>query len=63
MKFMTKIHTNLTPMNFLPYAQLSPEFMDEYYPTEPEEPVEEVNPAQGEGPAEGEEILEDEPEV
>lgn len=58
--YMTKIHTNLSPMSFLPYAQLSPEFMDEYYPTEPGE---EENPVQEEKPEEGEEILEDEPEV
>lgn len=52
--YMTEIHENLTPMNFLPYAQLSPEFMEQYYPTESEseEQVEE-----------GEEILEEEPEV
>lgn len=40
--YMTNIHQGLTPMNFLPYAQLSPEFIEEYYPpeTESEEPVE-----------------------
>ena len=37
---MTSIHQGLTPMNFLPYAQLSPEFMQEHYPPE-EEPVDE----------------------
>lgn len=34
--FMTAIHEGLTPMNFLPYAQLSDEFIEEYYPEEPE---------------------------
>jgi len=38
--YMTSIHQGLTPMNFLPYAQLSPEFMQEHYPPE-EEPVDE----------------------
>ena len=52
--YMSKIHEELTPMNFLPYAQLSPEFMEQYYPTDSEEqePVED-----------GEEVVEDEPEV
>ena len=57
---MTKIHTGLTPMNFLPYAQLSPEFVEEHYPTEPEEPVEGEKPVEGEV---DEETLEEEPEV
>lgn len=35
--YMTTIHEGLTPMNFLPYAQLSPEFMEQYYPTESED--------------------------
>lgn len=67
--YMTTIHAGLAPMNFLPYAQLSPEFIEEHYPTEPEEPVEEEvpqqgeNPEMGENPEEGEEILEEEPEV
>lgn len=70
--YMTKIHTGLTPMNFLPYAQLSPEFMEEYYPPESEEeetpiegdiPEEEENPEAEENPQEGEEVLEEEPEV
>ena len=34
---MTNIHEGLAPMNFLPYAQLSQEFMDQHYPTESEE--------------------------
>lgn len=58
--YMTKIHTGLTPMNFLPYAQLSPEFVEEHYPTEPEEPVEGEKPVEGEV---DEETLEEEPEV
>ena len=67
--YMTTIHAGLAPMNFLPYAQLSPEFIEEHYPTEPEEPVEEEvpqqgeNPEMGENPEEGEEILEEELEV
>jgi len=41
--YMTKIHHGLTPMNFLPYAQLSPEFIDEHYSEEtPEENEEEI---------------------
>ena len=31
---MTKIHKRLKPLNFLPYAKLSDEFMEQYYPTE-----------------------------
>lgn len=61
--YMTTIHTGLAPMNFLPYAQLSPEFVEEHYPTEPEEPVEGEVPEAEENPQEGEEILEEEPEV
>ena len=61
--YMTNIHTGLAPMNFLPYAQLSPEFIEEHYPTEPEEPIEDENPAEGENPEMDEEILEEEPEV
>ena len=61
--YMTTIHAGMTPMNFLPYAQLSPEFMEEHYPTEPEEPVEGEVPEAEENPQEGEEILEEEPEV
>jgi len=34
--FMTRIHQGLVPMNFLPYAQLSEEFLDEHYPQETE---------------------------
>ena len=52
--YMANIHTGLTPMSFLPYAQLSPEFMEEHYPTE-SECEEDVG--------ESEEILEEEPEV
>ena len=61
--YMTNIHTGLAPMNFLPYAQLSPEFIEEHYPTEPEEPIEDENPAEGDNPEMDEEILEEEPEV
>lgn len=32
--YMTKIHKRLKPLNFLPYAKLSDEFMEQYYPTE-----------------------------
>lgn len=31
--YMTNIHQGLAPMNFLPYAQLSQDFIDAYYPT------------------------------
>lgn len=60
--YMTKIHEGLTPMNFLPYAQLSPEFMDQYYPpeSESEELEENEEPVEGEAPEEGEETVEDE---
>jgi len=34
--FMTEIHQGLKPLNFLPYAQLSEEFMEQYYPEEDE---------------------------
>ena len=36
--YMSKIHEGLTPINFLPYAQLSPEFMEEHYPADEEVP-------------------------
>jgi len=35
-QYMTQIHEELKPLNFLPYAQLSEEFMDKYYPQEEE---------------------------
>ena len=35
-EYMTMIHADLAPMNFLPYAQLSPEFMEELNPPESE---------------------------
>lgn len=54
--YMTKIHVGLMPMNFLPYAQLSPEFLEEHYPPQPEVPVEEENP----GDENIEEVLEEE---
>ena len=60
--YMTKIHTGLSPMNFLPYAQLSTEFIEEHYPVEPENPDEGETP-EVENPNEEEEILEEEPEV
>jgi len=34
--FMTYAHKGLKPLKFLPYAQLSQEFLDEYYPAEEE---------------------------
>jgi len=40
--YMTEIHEDLKPLNFLPYAQLSEEFMQQYYPTE-ENSFEEIN--------------------
>ena len=33
-QYMTQIHAGLKPLNFLPYAQLSDEFMEKYYPQE-----------------------------
>lgn len=48
--FMTYANQGLTPMEFLPYAQLSQDFMDEYYPPETEEeeiPEDESNPDGG----------------
>lgn len=34
--YMTEIHEGLKPLNFLPYAKLSEEFMQQYYPEEEE---------------------------
>ena len=34
--YMTMLHEGLAPMNFLPYAQLSPEFMEQQHPQVPE---------------------------
>lgn len=61
-KYMTVANKGLTPMDFLPYAQLSQEFMDTYYPPESEQeeepvadeivndnPVNENQPVEGEG--------------
>lgn len=67
-EYMESIHEGLTPMNFLPYAQLSPEFMEEYYPTESEEeeeiPEDEpIEDAPEEELPEDEEELEEEPGV
>jgi membrane peptidoglycan carboxypeptidase len=56
--YMSTIHEGLEPMNFLPYAQLSPEFMEEHFPEEPaegENSVEGEAPNEGENPGEGEE--------
>ena len=62
--YMTTIHTDLEPMNFLPYAQLSPEFMEEYYPSETEsEEVTESEDVPEENLQEGESPLEEQPEV
>lgn len=50
--FMTYANQGLTPMEFLPYAQLSQDFMDEYYPPETEEeeiPEDEIMP-EGQAP-------------
>lgn len=33
-QYMTKIHEGLAPRDFLPYARLSEDFMQEYYPTD-----------------------------
>ena len=62
--YMTTIHAELAPMNFLPYAQLSPEFMDEHYPQESEsEEQSESGDVSEENAQEGETLLEEEPEV
>lgn len=59
--YMTKIHQGLSPMSFLPYAQLSQEFIDEHYPVQPEEPVEEEKPDDNEILEDGQEVLEETP--
>ena len=46
--YMTEIHEGLKPLRFLPYARLSDEFMEQYYPTESTE-TEEVNTQTEEG--------------
>lgn len=68
--YMSTIHEGLEPMNFLPYAQLSPEFQDQLNPpeseseeAESEETVEGDAGQEEESPQEGEEVLEEEPEV
>ncbi len=48
--FMSKIHEGLTPMNFLPYAQLSPEFIEEHYPEDEEVQEDIENPENVENP-------------
>lgn len=48
-EYMTFANEGLMPMEFLPYAQLSQEFIDTYYPPETES---EENPQQGEIPPE-----------
>ena len=54
-EYMTYANTGLTPLNFLPYAQLSDEFIEEYYPTETEDSTDSEEPPEGEDPPEGEE--------
>ena len=67
--YMTNIHQGLTPMNFLPYAQLSPEFIEEHYPPEEENPNEgevpnpEEVPGENDTPVEGETPVEDDTPV
>lgn len=39
--YMTEIHDELKPLNFLPYAQLSQEFMEQYYSEEKDTSVQE----------------------
>lgn len=60
--YMTYIHEGLTPMNFLPYAQLSPEFIQEYYPEDKQEEdsSEEQELLEEENILEGEDVLEEE---
>ena len=69
--YMTYAHEGLTPLEFLPYAQLSEEFIEEYYPIESEseelssegidnmssEDIEIVVPEQGDVPFESEETI------
>ena len=52
--FMTYANEGLTPLDFLPYAKLSQEFIDEYYPPESE--------SEEESESESNENLEDESE-
>ncbi len=40
-QYMSEIHEGLKPMNFLPYAQLSEEFIQQYYPEDEEDSSEE----------------------
>ena len=61
--FMTYANQGLVPMDFLPYAQLSQEFMDEHYPEEPEDTEVENLPIEEETPMEGQVIPEDEVET
>lgn len=60
-QYMTYANEGLTPLNFLPYAKLSDEFIEEYYPPETEtetetetEIVEPENPPVSENPGESE---------
>ncbi len=52
--YMSYAHQGLTPLSFLPYAQLSQEFMDEFYPpeSEGEAPIESEAPEGAETPDE-----------
>ncbi len=43
-QYMTYASEGLTPLNFLPYAKLSDEFVEEYYPTETETQTETQTP-------------------
>ena len=58
--FMSYANQGLVPMEFLPYAQLSQEFLDEYYPPEPEDEEEAVDG--GEEPTDEDEESVDEDE-
>jgi len=59
-QYMTQIHEGLKPLNFLPYAQLSEEFMEKYYP---QEESSEVSSSEEEVVQSSEVIIEDTNEV
>ena len=59
--FMSYANQGLVPMDFLPYAQLSQEFLDEHYPPETED--EDVPEDEGETPEDEGDVPEDEGNV
>ena len=59
-QYMTYASEGLTPLNFLPYAKLSDEFIEEYYPPETETETETEVPVEPAPPVDSEEPLESE---